>query len=506
MAHDDQFTATGPPFTGSGVPRTGFSTRATGMVDGANVQGDRTGIYAESVRAETGRAADVDGVGAYGVGDNFGVFGKTDPSPGRPGIAGLYGQHNRGGVGGIGAVMRGGTGLAGVSVGSLGNPLQTFASLPSTADGSGVGVFGSSGSGAGVRGTSRGGAGGSFEASEGPGVIGKSDTAAGVAGTSGAGAGGVFFATDGPGISCLSLSERGGLFGSGRGDPASLVAQVGIVPQPMPVRNVVPARPVQFDPRGLDSLPKDGRGGDLLVTKGDDNVCTLWFCTRGQEAEASPATWSQVLLGDVARPQDVSQILWAQELLASTGGGGPGQDPHDVLGEPNGTTHTLVASSQATYGKFTGRHYPDLGELIGSGKVIAGDAVTPGDLARAHVIAFESNGGSPASGGGWESCDWSFTDGVTVVTVSWDGRVGAPRDPHIVANGSIRGAAYKHYFGLPPGAPIGDAEVMSFLLFALPEVRTDDPGFAVTVGEPARPTAGETTPDIDAIGVLVGHG
>src|SRR3954468_1744096 len=99
MAHDDQFTAVGPPLTGSGKPRSAFSSKATGMIYGVNVQGDRAGVYGESVRADTGRESDVDGVGTYGVGDNFGVFGKTDPSPGRPGLAGVYGQHNRGGVG-----------------------------------------------------------------------------------------------------------------------------------------------------------------------------------------------------------------------------------------------------------------------------------------------------------------------------------------------------------------------------------------------------------------------
>lgn len=53
MAHDDQFTALGPPSASSGFPRSAFSTKATGMVYGGNVQGVRAGLYAESSRGAT---------------------------------------------------------------------------------------------------------------------------------------------------------------------------------------------------------------------------------------------------------------------------------------------------------------------------------------------------------------------------------------------------------------------------------------------------------------------
>src|SRR4051794_23736183 len=127
MAHDDQFTAVGPPLSGSGKPFSAFSSKAAGMAYGANVQGVRAGVYAESVQAETNRDADVPGVGVYGVGENFGVFGKINPSaPGvaAPGVevAGVYGQHHRGRSGVIGAAMPSGpdspdngTGVAGLS-------------------------------------------------------------------------------------------------------------------------------------------------------------------------------------------------------------------------------------------------------------------------------------------------------------------------------------------------------------------------------------------------------
>ena len=133
------------------------------------------------------------------------------------------------------------------------------------------------------------------------------------------------------------------------------------------------------------------------------------------------------------------------------------------------------------------------------------DLVSAEDLARADVIGFERNGGSPALGGGWESCDWSFTDGTTTVAFTWDGRAGAPRDSHVVANGSVRGRDYVRCFDAaasPAHEPIGDDEVISFLLFSLPELRTADNAFTITISASHPPTPGEATPDIDSIGVI----
>ena len=100
MAHDDQFTATGPPFTGSGFPRSAFSTRAAGMIYGVNAQGDRCGVFGESVRVQSGRESDVEGVGVHGFGENFGVVGN-----GNRGLAGVIGWNNRGRAGIIGATF-----------------------------------------------------------------------------------------------------------------------------------------------------------------------------------------------------------------------------------------------------------------------------------------------------------------------------------------------------------------------------------------------------------------
>jgi hypothetical protein len=51
------------------------------------------------------------------------------------------------------------------------------------------------------------------------------------------------------------------------------------------------------------------------------------------------------------------------------------------------------------------------------------------------------------------------------------------------------------------GDPISDGEVISFLVFSLPQLRTDDPDFAVEV-KPRSPGGSPDTPDIDAIGLL----
>jgi hypothetical protein len=311
MAHDDQFTATGPPLAGSGVSRSAFSSSATGMVYGGNVQGDRAGMYAESVRADTGRDSDVDGVGVAGVGDNFGIFARTFPSAGRPGIAGVFAQHNRGGTGVIGATMRGGAGVVGTSVDSLGNPLATFANGRGPADGSGTGVIGASGSGTGVRGTSK----------TSDGVLGESDEGDAVVGRSGSG--------------------RGGRFESGRTPAGSIVGQISLVPQFMATTELVRTTPSIYDSRILEVLPAEGKGGDLLVTRAEDETCALWFCVRAA-SEDQRAVWRQVPLGDPPALAPLEFVDWA----AVVDGRAPGSlHGHEVsLVGPLGTGSSVDAT------------------------------------------------------------------------------------------------------------------------------------------------------------------
>ena len=308
--------------------------------------------------------------------------------------------------------MRGGTGVAGMSVGSLGNPTATFAAPANFTDGDGTGVFGSSGSGAGVRGTSK----------TAMGVLGESLESDAVVGKSGSGRGGVF---------------------ESQGTPEGAVAQIGLVPQRMIVPGLIRSAPVQFNTSVARSLPRSGRGGDLLATQGVDLNCTLWFCSRGAEGE-NRAVWREVLLGTPMGTAGVTHVLWPERLVTSVGSSD--EDPHHVLAGPDGRTYTLAGGLGATFGTFAGRSYPELAALLSGDRVTHGDTVSPDDLARAHVVAFERNGTGPSGGQGWESCDWTFRDAAATINVAWDGGAGAPRDPHVVANGSIRGGDYVRCF------------------------------------------------------------
>jgi hypothetical protein len=202
-------------------------------------------------------------------------------------------------------------------------------------------------------------------------------------------------------------------------------------------------------------------------------------------------------------------ILWAESVASFSGGG----NPNLALGEPDANVYGLSLGKSATLANFRGRFYRGLSELLST--VIAGDPVKPPVLETADVIAFEGNGGSPAYSGGWESCDWHFEDGNNTLTVKWDEAkvLPNPRDPHVVANGSITVAAYGAFFGLPSkafshwGGSSLEELVVSFLLFRLrPEIDTASPSFRITIiGVPPEPYIRESSPEPDAIGILACH-
>ena len=249
------YTATGPPQSTSGHPFSAVSTRASHMRYGVNVQGEVTGVYAESVIGGTPRESHIDsgGIGVYGVGDVYGVFGRI--KQGNRALAAVVGRHDGAGIGTIGAALdrpgpRKGIGVVGISNTTVTD--ASFQTLPDPARGSGTGVYGTSGSGPGVRGTSR----------SGSGVVGESQTSA------------------------------GGEFKSG---PQH--AQVHLVPHAiggsLPAPTAVPSRERKL---AADQLPRNGKIGDLLLTEHDDAVgCILWVCVRG--STRGQARWAQVLLG-----------------------------------------------------------------------------------------------------------------------------------------------------------------------------------------------------------------
>lgn len=203
-------------------------------------------------------------------------------------------------------------------------------------------------------------------------------------------------------------------------------------------------------------------------------------------------------------------ILWAGNVADSSGGG----HPQLALGEPDGNSYTLDGVGYSvTLTNFRGRFYRDLSGLLSTTR--SGRPVPPADLASADIIAFEDNGGSPARSGGWESCDWFFSDGRRILSVAWDETMGAVRDPHIIANDSISGAAYSAFFEFPatallrshpPGTRPEDI-VVSFLLFRLrPEIDITSPAFKIRIsGLPSESGVRESSPNPDAVGILACH-
>jgi hypothetical protein len=230
----------------------------------------------------------------------------------------------------------------------------------------------------------------------------------------------------------------------------------------------------------------------------------------GENGRDLPAV--RFLLGVAAVTR--TDILWAGRIGAAEGVAGA----EAGLGPPDGQPFGLADGQVVTLAGWQRASYSGLAELLGA--AIAGDAVSGEALATADVVAFEHNGGGPAPSGGWESCAWEFSDGQSTLAVPWsEATIGdvhggrpVPRDRHVVANGSITGAAYGAFFGIPaavitqfqPGLR-PEQIVFSFLLFRIrDEIDVTDSAFRVTLrGVRKIPGSEEATPDPDAVGVLV---
>lgn len=136
--------------------------------------------------------------------------------------------------------------------------------IPSPSETASAGVFGSGADGVvGIGGT---------------GVLGRSDDVNGV---------GVFGVAN-------DRSGRGAMLRSEHSAQLLLVPLPAYVPFPPPV-TVTPSA-IPGGKEGVE-LPRDGRGGDLLVLMDDQRNCVLWFCVRSNNGDADPAQWAQVLVG-----------------------------------------------------------------------------------------------------------------------------------------------------------------------------------------------------------------
>lgn len=181
-----------------------------------------------------------------------------------------------------------------------------------------------------------------------------------------------------------------------------------------------------------------------------------------------------------AQAQAVTTVRWASRDTASG----------RLTGAPD-LSATVVAPGVAAVatGFRCATGYANLAALLG---------VRTDVLARADVIAFELNGGSPGENGGWESAEWLFRDGPRSFHLVWDAVANEADPPEgLLANGSLSAASYRSFFGITGST---HDEVISFQLIDLPdELNVESPLLRVRVQGYA---SGEGTPDPDAIGLV----
>ena len=198
-----------------------------------------------------------------------------------------------------------------------------------------------------------------------------------------------------------------------------------------------------------------------------------------------------------------TDIKWAGRIESSAGGG---IFAAFALGAPDCQSAGVFDGQSATFTDWRRASYEGLADLLGTVTPGGGDAVTEEMLASADIIAFEMNGNSPGFAGGWESAIWELIDSQGSVVVQWTDSLSAPRDAHIVANGSISGDRYGEFFGIPPelvttAQPTLTPQqvVVSFqLLHIRGEIDVTGDAFRLKLSSPPG-----ATPDPDAIGVLL---
>jgi hypothetical protein len=319
---DNSFNATGP--TVVAFETTSLPTPSQEI--GASVTGTRGGVYGQSMTPADDRDRRVmpPGTGVYGRGLSHGVYGisggvddhlalapdtEIDDAPdfgSSPAVPiGVVGVSDAGpGVFGDSGILRADLMAADPGIPSLQDNSIVFFNEVDTAHRSDAGVVGVSRAGVGVLGVSFTGA-TKRVAGQDPPSAGVTDALNGLREPPGV----LGLSVRGEGVHGASTRDRGGVFASAResqlnpgaGPP---VAQIQLVPLSLPLgeqRLPVPApgwRPVD--------LPRDGRGGDLLVVRVLDPFspdrnpsCSLWFCSRGADpARGTPAVWQVVPLGD----------------------------------------------------------------------------------------------------------------------------------------------------------------------------------------------------------------
>ena len=216
-------------------------------------------------------------------------------------------------------------------------------------------------------------------------------------------------------------------------------------------------------------------------------------CTAASSSRANPpAVGNDRSTFVSSSPSAGPVVMWAGRVLDANSGqgiyslGAPDAPSANTL---DAQTSTNPTGEYMRLGDFRGGFYPGLASLL---------RISESTLASADVIAFEVNGNFPARSGGWESCNWGFSDGTNEFGVNFNDGVAWSSIRGVVGNGSISGSSYDSFFGCS-----SESKVVSYILFDLPSsIDTSSPNFSIKIGAARHPEDGESTPDIDAVGVL----
>lgn len=205
-----------------------------------------------------------------------------------------------------------------------------------------------------------------------------------------------------------------------------------------------------------------------------------------QIANAHQWLWSAALISACAlfNPAQAASINWATQAT------GFGHAAPGIVGSPDSIVESQPASRATQFSATVS--YGGLAQAMG---------LRQSQLANYDVIAWESNGGSPPAGGGWESASWAFSANGVGVGVEFNEVTGSGDLLEVsFLTGSITGAQYNALFG----TSVPQAEVWSWLLVKLPpEIDAHAASFSIDFAAMgSRAGWGEGSPDPDAIGVL----
>ena len=171
------------------------------------------------------------------------------------------------------------------------------------------------------------------------------------------------------------------------------------------------------------------------MTQGQDNRCTLWFCSRGQEGE-TPAIWSQVLLATPVASQETEFTDWTAVIDGVAHG-----TLHGSSVMLSGTNVTAPPSSVVD-GSFTAFSRPDFTPPLPTTDAIH----FIGSTGNSYTLQFGSPVTDPILHLGSLASTLHFPTGTQITEISGDPQfsvsgsdvVGQFEGPTDDANGTVR--------------------------------------------------------------------